>query len=321
MSGRGLIFHADRVLAAVESDHAAKSALVASWQRSCRLHRLDPAQKRGPERISDFELAAARARCEPLIRSAQTSLNQLFLAVGSSGYCVLLANKQGIPVEHRNAAGDDDTFRRWGLWAGNVWSEHIEGTNGIGTCLVERRALTIHLDQHFHSRNTVLSCTTAPVYDHEGQLAGAIDVSSCRADLTEGAINLIATVVGDAARRIEAEAFRQTYPGARIMLLPVADPTALIAVDRHDLVVGATRAARALLDLPPGPISKPISASSLYDASDGSDVPALADAERSALQRTLLSTGGNVSEAARQLGISRATMHRKMARLGIDRGN
>lgn len=321
MNGRGVIFHADRVLAAVDSDHAAKSALVASWQRSFRLHRLDPAQRRGPERISDFELAAARARCEPLIRSAQASLDQLFLAVGSSGYCVLLANQKGIPVERRSAAGDDDTFQRWGLWTGNVWSEQVEGTNGIGTCLAERRALTIHLDQHFHSRNTLLSCTTAPVYDHEGQLAGALDVSSCRADLTEGVIHLIATAVGDAARRIEAEAFRLAYPQARIMLLPVADTTALIAVDRHDLVIGATRTARAMLDLPPGPISRPIFARDLYDASERPAVPALADAERSALQRTLLSTGGNVSEAARQLGISRATMHRKMARLGIGRGN
>ncbi len=75
---------------------------------------------------------------------------------------------------------DDETFRQWGLWTGTVWSEESEGTNGIGTCLVERRTLTIHRDQHFHSRNTLLSCTTAPVYDHEGNLAAALDVSSCR---------------------------------------------------------------------------------------------------------------------------------------------
>ena len=98
------------------------------------------------------------------------------------------------------------------MWTGTVWSEECEGTNGIGTCLVEQRALTIHRDQHFYSRNTLLSCTTAPIHDHEGNLAAALDVSSCRADLTEGFVNLIAVAVTDAARRIEAENFRAGVP-------------------------------------------------------------------------------------------------------------
>ncbi|CAN0654015.1 sigma-54-dependent Fis family transcriptional regulator [Nitratireductor aquimarinus] len=318
MDGRSLSYHADRVLAAVDSNRSAKSALVASWQRSCRLHRLDPAERRNPERISDAELAAARARLEPLLRSAQTPLDQLFLAVGSSGCCVVLADRQGILMERRGTPGDDETFRQWGLWTGTVWSEQSEGTNGIGTCLVERRTLTIHRDQHFHSRNTLLSCTTAPVYDHEGHLAGALDVSSCRADLTDGFVSLIATAASDAARRIEAEAFRLAYPQARIMLLPAADPSALIAVDSDDLVIGATRTARALLDLPPGPLANPLPACDVLGGPQTAS-PGLAGAERSALQRALVSAGGNVSEAARQLGISRATMHRKMARLGVGR--
>ncbi|MGH1557729.1 GAF domain-containing protein [Caulobacter segnis] len=40
-----------------------------------------------------------------------------------------------------------------------------EGTNGIGTCLTEQRVLTIHRDQHFHTRNIGLSCTVAPLFE------------------------------------------------------------------------------------------------------------------------------------------------------------
>ncbi len=43
------------------------------------------------------------------------------------------------------------------------------------------------------------------------------------------------------------------------------------------------------------------------------------EAERAALQRALARAGGNVSAAAQQLGISRATLHRKLARFGIRR--
>jgi len=40
-------------------------------------------------------------------------------------------------------------------------------------------------------------------------------------------------------------------------------------------------------------------------------------AERGAVQRALARAGGNVSEAARALRVSRATLHRKMNRLGV----
>ncbi|MDS1138000.1 helix-turn-helix domain-containing protein [Nitratireductor indicus] len=318
MDRQGFLHHSDRVLAAIDSNKSAKSALVASWQRSSRLHQLDPDERKGPCRVSDSQLAAARQKLEPLIRSAQGALDQLFSAVGGVGCCVLLADRDGIPVERRGAPGDDETFRQWGLWTGTVWSEESEGTNGIGTCLVERRTLTIHRDQHFHSRNTLLSCTTAPVYDHEGNLAAALDVSSCRADLTEGFVNLIATAANDTVRRIEAEAFRLAFPKARIMLLPGSETGALIAVDDDDLVIGATRTARGQLGLAPGPLADPFPAADLLGGpAVGRD--GLTEAERGALQRALAGSGGNVSEAARRLGISRATMHRKMARLGIHR--
>jgi transcriptional regulator of acetoin/glycerol metabolism len=43
----------------------------------------------------------------------------------------------------------------------------------------------------------------------------------------------------------------------------------------------------------------------------------LVEAERAALRRVLSRTSGNVSQAATLLGISRATMHRKMKKLAL----
>lgn len=309
--------HADRVQAALQADEAARSALVASWQRSSALHRLDPATAGRPRRVAEAELRLARERVEPLIRAARSTLDRLYLAVGGVGCCVLLADRDGVPVERRGAAGDDRTFHDWGLWTGTVWSEESEGTNGIGTCLVEERALTVHRDQHFHSRNTLLSCTTAPIHDHEGKLAAALDVSSCRADLTEGFVTLIAAAVGDAVRRIEAENFRLRFPRARILLAPGADnaPAALIAVDGDDLVVGATRAARNALGLGDDFPARAIPAADLLGGGAGKEK--LDEGERGTIRRALARAGGNVSAAALHLGISRATLHRRLARLRL----
>jgi transcriptional regulator of acetoin/glycerol metabolism len=318
MSASVFARHADRIQAAIDADGAARSALVASWQRSAALYSLDPTERSPPRRLTQSELTEARQRIEPLVRAAQSSLDRLYLAVGGTGCCVLLADRDGVPVERRGAVADDETFRDWGLWTGTVWSEKSEGTNGIGTCLAEQRALTIDRDQHFFSRNTLLSCTTAPIYDHEGNLAAALDVSSCRADLTEGFVNLIAIAVGDAVRRIEAENFRLAFPQARIVVAPTAErmANALIAVDGDDLVVGATRSARLAFGLTPETLARPLPAARLL-GSEAGYAGDLRQAERAILERALAAADDNVSAAARKLGVSRATLHRKLAKFGL----
>ena len=311
--------HPDRVRAVLDDDAGpARSVVAASWRRSLMLYGLDPEDAQSPETLTDTQLRAILAEMEQLTRAAQSTLDRLFQAVGDSGCCVLLTNRDGVPVDRRGASADDETFHRWGLWPGAVWNEATEGTNGIGTCLAENRALTIHRDQHFHTRNTGLSCTVAPIYDHMGRLAGALDVSSCRADLTQGFVGLIASAVADAARTIEAQNFRQAFARARIVLAPDADrnATALLAVDRHDLVVGATRSARQLLGITDACIDRALPAADVLAIGAASDAE-LIDAERGAVRRALARADGNVSAAARALGVSRATLHRKLNRLGL----
>ncbi|TGS35609.1 sigma-54-dependent Fis family transcriptional regulator, partial [Mesorhizobium sp. M1D.F.Ca.ET.184.01.1.1] len=92
------------------------SALLASWRRSSNLHRLDPADRSPARYLTEFELGEARQRIEPLVRAAQSSLDRLYLAVGGVGCCVLLADRDGVPVERRGAPVDDETFHCWGLW-------------------------------------------------------------------------------------------------------------------------------------------------------------------------------------------------------------
>ncbi len=126
--------------------------------------------------------------------------------------------------------------------------------------------------------------------------------------------------VGDAARRIEAENFRLTYSNARILLAPVAErsASALIAVDADDLVVGATRSARLGLGITQQALAKGLPAVDILGGS-AKATEDLDEAERGVVQRAMARAEGNVSAAAGSLGISRATLHRKLARFGIRR--
>ncbi|WP_342729546.1 GAF domain-containing protein [Bradyrhizobium sp. B117] len=317
MNGLMSRHHAARVEAAIASGQAARSALVASWCRSSRLHHLDPAGRNSPVRLSDAELRQARERIAPLLAAAQGAMDRLYQAVGAAGCCVLLADGEGVPVDRRGTPADDVTFQSWGLWTGALWSEEHEGTNGIGTCVVEQRPLTIDRDQHFFTRNTLLSCTAVPIYDHEAAFAGVLDVSSCRTDRTDAFSSLIALAAGEAAKRIEADLFRRAFPHARIVLTqgPDGQSIGLVAVDADDLVIGATRTARAGLGIAPGRAMHPVPAADLLGGDAAHDH--LAGGQRAVLQRALLRAGGNVSAAAKALGVSRATLHRKLKRFEI----
>jgi len=310
--------HADQVFKAISGNEAATSAVAASWRRSANLYALDPVSATPSWRLSSPEIAAARARMGRLLQVAQPSLERLLSAVGSVGCSVMLADRDGVILERRGAAGDDSTFDDCGLWTGAVWSEKFEGTNGIGTCLTEQRPLTIDRDQHFFARNSALCCTTAPIFEEHGELAAALDVSSFRLALCFA--QLVAAAVADAARAIESENFRLAFPSSRIVLAPGGERAgaALLAVDRDDLVVGATRAARLALGVNARTLARPKPAADLIDRVKGGEDDIEA-AERAVLLRALARSGGNVSKAAKDLDLSRATLHRKMSRLGLHR--
>ena len=308
--------HADLVAAQSQS-RSATSALAASWRRSMLKHGLDPADRRRPDRLSDSELADRHQAMQAFLNVAGPQLDQLYNLVGLSGCNVLLTDAHGIVLDQRVSDADAQQFRDWGLWQGADWSEAAQGTNGIGTCLAEGRQVTIHRDEHFRTLNTAMSCMDAPIWGPDGRLLAALDVSSARADQTERYNRLISAQVAQTARAIESLFFRMSFPDARIVVASddQGEQAVLLAVDKDDLAIGATRAARRVLGLEREGAIRPRPAADLLGRQD--DLTGFDRAERAAVMRALARAQGNVSAAARALGIGRATMYRRMARLGL----
>ena len=73
------------------------------------------------------------------------------------------------------------------------------------------------------------------------------------------------------------------------------------------------RAARLALGLTAERLARPLPVADLIGGAPGD----LDTAERGVLQRALARSGGNASAAARSLGIGRATLYRKLERLGL----
>ncbi len=309
--------HAGIVLDIVRSPSgAAVSDIAASWCRSALHHGLDPEVNGQRESVEASQLRHLREAHRALLDVANPVLDQMYRAVGRSGCGVIFSDAQGIILERRVGAGDEPDFDRGGLAEGARWGEADEGTNGIGTCLVENRPVVIHRDQHFASRNVGISCMDAPVHDPQGRLIAALDVSTCRDDHGPAVVEMIAALVRDAARRIERDYFCRHFEGQRIIFLAddAATGTALLAADRDNLVVGASRAARLRLGLEEGVLGEPRPLDQLLGTGTS---PSFEDGDRAVLRQALARAGGNASEAARLLGIGRATLYRRLARAGL----
>lgn len=314
---RDTLHHAGVVLDAVHSPSgAAVSAVAASWCRSALHHGLDPEIGRRRLLVDAATLADRQAQHAALLAVSGPVLDQMFRSVGQSGCGVLLSDRDGLILQRRVNDGDAESFAAVGLVEGGRWSEEEEGTNGIGTCLVEARPVVIHRDQHFASRNIGISCMDAPVHDPHGRLVAALDVSSCREDHGPAMAEMIAALVRDAARRIERDYFCRHFEGQRIIFLAddAATGTALLAADRDGLVVGASRAARLRLGFDESALRTPRPLDQLLG---GSGAVSFEDGDRAVLRQALARAGGNATEAARALGIGRATLYRRLARAGL----
>ena len=222
-----------------------------SWQRSANKHAVDPVDTtRAPRILTLGELKYHREPLDELIFSAQEEIDQLYKVVREARYTVLFCDSSGVAVEHRGDDAEASHFEYWGTWLGGVWSEEVEGTNGIGTCIVEERPVTVHRSQHFRSRHIDLSCSGAPVFGADGRLIAVLDVSAIDPELSEGAHALTGALTVRSARAIEERFFREQF--RREWIVAVAPPEGgaigmLLAIDGDQRIVGANRAARTSL--------------------------------------------------------------------------
>jgi transcriptional regulator of acetoin/glycerol metabolism len=181
--------HADQVFT-VARGHAlpggseADPSIARSWLRCLEQHHLDPAARQAPLVLEQARMRECRERARQVLEIASGEMNSLHRQLAGRGHAVLLTDAQGVILNRVTDDAERLGFERAGLWLGADWSESAEGTNGIGTCVVERQPLTIHQHEHFRSRHTVLTCSASPVFDPYGALLAVLDVSSVRADVS-----------------------------------------------------------------------------------------------------------------------------------------
>ena len=114
-------------------------SIARSWLRCLEDYHLDPAQAMAPTVLEHGRLLESRERLQDVLQIAGTEMANLHQQLSGAGHAVLLTDARGVILNCITAPSERKIFEHAGLWLGADWSEAREGTNGIGTCLVERQ--------------------------------------------------------------------------------------------------------------------------------------------------------------------------------------
>ncbi|MEW8419586.1 MAG: sigma-54-dependent Fis family transcriptional regulator [Candidatus Thiodiazotropha endolucinida] len=181
-SDKAKLSHLGFVKAAVR-DHGTvgdvlNEQIIRSWKRCINDHILDPEHQPETIVVDHADLKERQEKYGNLSAIAFSEITNLHQLVAGSGHSILLADDEGVVVNYVSDPMFTNTADKTGLQLGAVWTEQSQGTNGMGTCLIEKRPLIIHQNEHFFPQNTQLSCSAAPILDPTGKLIAVLDASS-----------------------------------------------------------------------------------------------------------------------------------------------
>lgn len=328
--------------------------IAQSWQR-CLSQGLRPQQAVHFEAVSTGTMRQAAEGNRTLVQAARPILKQLGHALADTRYFVILTNHDGVVIDTDGPIDRSDSRAALITRVGVDLSEKSVGTTAIGAALRELHPVWLHRGEHFFNDTSAYSCAGAPLFGPDGHCVGMLDLTGVEAaerpelrHLATHAARRIENAL--LLQRPHRLLLRLNWPG-----LPLGDDAdGLITLDAEGCVCAANRAARQLLpmlntqgmelhgrDLFAMPWDM------LFDKARQGQVlevplwsglrlqarPELAgraagstrasnptlplrDVETSLIRQAVEEARGNVALAARNLGISRATVYRKLGQRG-----
>lgn len=225
------------------------SQIHGSWQRCLTKYNLDPSTTSKPRILSGRALKDYVEPLEEFLFIARSGMQSFYKTVSSAGYVILLGDSNGVTIDYIGNPDYDREHREAGLYLGSVWTESIEGTCGMGTCVEERRPITIHRDEHFRSRHIGLSCSTTPLFNPDGTLLGTLDISLLRPPPEKESQLLALQMVNYYARLIENAYFLRLFKESWIIRFNAMQAFVevvtenILAIDSDGFIIAANASA------------------------------------------------------------------------------
>ena len=320
-----------------------------SWRRCLQLG-LEPRREVAFEAVSSAQMQRAIEGSQPLLRAASPVIRQLARAMAHTRYFAILTNAQGVVIDVNGPMDRHDPSVNRIARVGVDLSERAVGTTAIGMALTDLQPVWLHRGEHFFDATSVYSCAGAPIWGPDGQCVGMLDLTGVNVNEQPALKHLVsqsARSIENAMALAQPHhlLLRMNWPG-RVL---GDDSDGLVCLDADGGVTALNRPAAEMLGIAPGsPVghaslhfASPIEA--LFDAAHAHasalEIPLwsglrlqvlaqpghrsarnapmaqglpLKDLETALIRKAVDDARGNVMDAARALGISRATIYRKL---------
>lgn len=152
--------------------NAVRPLILRSWKR-CRALGLDPDRVARPA-LSPTALRALQQEKAELIEVAGSIMQRLYEPISTSHSVITLTDANGVVLHAlwNAAAGYSVPY----LAVGNLAAESASGTNAVGICLMEQKAVETRGAEHFCRPLHNWFCSAAPIR-HKGRLEGVLNVT------------------------------------------------------------------------------------------------------------------------------------------------
>lgn len=216
-----------------------------------------------------------------LVRVASPVLHALQASLAGEPVSVMVSEQDGTVVGR--FCSDRDILRALdavALAPGSTYSEAAVGTNGFGLALVDDRASLVAGEEHYVEQLSAFTCAGTPIHDPvTGEVMGALSLTTWSLRRHDLLMALAAQTAMNVEARLAGQAGATTVRQLDGYLRAIADR-------RHE-----------------GP---------------GPRLTSLEELEREAMVEALERHRGRILDAGRELGLSRATMYRRIRRYRID---
>ena len=322
-----------------------------SWRRCLGQGQL-PQDRIGFDVVPEQQIRRVAEANHVLVSVARPVLEQLGRAIASTRYFAILTNEDGVVVDAHGPVDRSDPRATVITRVGVDLSERSVGTTAIGAALAERHPVWLHRGEHFFHATSCYSCAGAPLFGPDGRCVGMLDLTGIDAVERPELKHLVAQSARSIENALTLAqphrlVLRINWPGR----LLGDDGDGLLCLDEDGWVTGSNGAARQMIPTLAAAADGPVHCSELFAQPweplfDGSrlgeqppvDVPLwsglrlaclpqaagevrtgpgarmpLRAVEIALIRKAVSDARGNVMEAARTLGISRATVYRKLA--------
>ncbi len=217
--------------------------------------------------LTASELRDHREPLERMLVPLGEEIEEFAAPLADCGFTASFADMAGIIVDYHSDPSSDNfvAVER----AGSLWAEGAVGTNGVGTCVIERRPVRIFKTQHFARTFGTLSCASAPILSAEAEMLGVLNLSTADAELSDQTFRLVCGMTETIAERVGNCLFALRYENNRILKATVSGiGKVMLAVDDHLTLIGANHAARQWLRLQTGQLS-PVDLWAVFESNAG----------------------------------------------------